>query len=565
MRRSLLSLCALAASAPWACPQQPGLRVEVAETAACDGLVTAHALRDLDGDGRTELVTVAPDGVVQILGLRDGRMQALGPAITLGVPAASALALADLDEDGDTDLVVLGTGGLAFHALEPGPVFAAEATLVSAAARLGFRTGAPVFVDFLVDLNVDGRADLLVPRGEVCELWLRDGEAGSISFALSQSLPVDFGHSMRSRADALTATLVNRVRVPSLDILDVNGDGRPDLRVEEGPRRRFFLQGPDGTFAAEPIEVDLGIFVDTTPRASVQLGRTAVLTDRQQYQSGDLDGDGILDHVVAHRRKVWSFLGGAAGPQFTEASTRMVAEDVSGLLLMRVDDDARDDLLVFKIDLPSAGELVVGLVSSLDVPIRVLGYRTDAEGRFENRATWSRELTLRAPSILGLLREAEDLVRRFTEVLAKFRWSAIGDFDGDGADDLALIGEDGAELELYRKPDGTAEVDRAAERWLRDLLFENPDTVFDLDRLLDLVAQVFDTRTASMTGERGPDARATLPLAEGKFLRDFEAVDLDGDGRAELLVLEADETEPRAWTCRVLRWVDAGDKGGTPR
>jgi hypothetical protein len=565
MWRTAALLCGACALAVPVAAQDAEIRVEVVETAPCEGLVTAHAFTDLDRDGRSELVLVAPDGAVQVLGMRDGRMQPLGEPIRLASPSASAVALADLDEDGDTDLVVLGTEGLGFHALDAGAAFSAEPTIVSTAARLGFRTGGPVFVDFLLDLNVDGRADLLVPRGEVCELWLRDGESGSISFALSQTLPVDFGHSMRSRADALTTDLVNRIRVPSLDILDVNGDGRPDLRVEEGQRRRFFLQANDGTFAAEPTEIDLGIFVDTTPRASVQLGRTAVLTDKQQYQSGDLNGDGILDHVVAHRRKVWSFLGGADGPQFTDASTRMVAEDVSGLLLMRVDDDARDDLLVFKIDLPSAGELVVGLVSSLDVPIRVLGYRTDEDGRFENRATWSRELTLRAPSILGLLREAEDLVRRFTEVLAKFRWSAIGDFDGDGADDLALIGEDGVELELYRKPDGTEEVDRAAERWLRDLLFENPNTVFDLDRLLDLVAQVFDTRTASMTGEREPDVRATLPSAEGRFLRDFEAVDLDGDGRAELVVLEAAEDEPRSWTCRVLRWVDAADKGGTPR
>ncbi|MDA1220998.1 MAG: VCBS repeat-containing protein [Planctomycetota bacterium] len=540
-------------------------RIEAVATVALGELVAAHAARDLDGDGRFELVTVAPGGQVEIHGLRGGRMEVLGQPVALSRPDASVLALADLDEDGDVDLVVLGTDGLWFHPLGDGPGFDSEAREVSAAARLGFRTGAPVFVDFLLDLNVDGRADLLVPRGEVCELWLRDVRAGEISFSLSQSLPVDFGHSMRSRADALTDTLVNRVRVPSLDILDVNGDGRPDLRVEEGQRRRFFLQGADGTFAAEPIELDLGIFVDTTPRASVQLGRTAVLTDRQQYQSGDLDGDGILDHVIAHRRKVWSFLGAAEGPQFTDASTRMVAEDVSGLLLMRVDDDARDDLLVFKVDVPSAGELVVGLVSSLDVPIRVIGYRTDEEGRFEDRATWSRELTLRAPSILGLLREAEDLVRRFTEVLAKFRWSALGDFDGDGADDLALIGEDGTALELFLKPEGNGEVDRAAERWLRDLLFENPDTVFDLDRLLDLVAQVFDTRTASMTGEREPDARAVLSVAEGRFVRDFEAVDLDGDGRAELVVLEADEAEPRRLTCRVLRWVVGTDKGETPR
>ena len=42
--------------------------------------------------------------------------------------------------------------------------------------------------------------------------------------------------------------------------------------------------------------------------------------------------------AIAHRRKVWSFLGSKAGPQFKQAKTRIVAEDISGLMLMELDN-----------------------------------------------------------------------------------------------------------------------------------------------------------------------------------------------------------------------------------
>ena len=89
-----------------------------------------------------------------------------------------------------------------------------------------------------------------------------------------------------------------------------------------------------------------------------------------------------------------------------------------------------DSMVIFKVELPGAGALVLGLVSSIDIPITALGYRTGPGGVFEDRAHWRRTLTLRIPSLVRLMAEAEDLIQRFMDVIGKLRWSALGDYNG---------------------------------------------------------------------------------------------------------------------------------------
>lgn len=546
-----------AAAAPSALrAQHRELRLERVAVQTLQPGVSAFTFEDLESDGRSEIVLAHDDGTVGILELDATSSLELraGDPLRLARPAHSVLALVDLTDDGVRELVVLSSQGAAAHGVAEDGQFSSEPITLTTSGRLGFRVGAPMFVGFVQDVNADGLLDLVVPRGREYELWLRVPGDGAPRYDLSQTLPVEFEHSMWSRSDALSEEMRNRIRIPRLDIEDLNGDGRPDLRVSEGSRRLFFLQGEDDRFADEPITLDLSIFRDTTPEASVELGETIVLSDHPQFQSGDLDGDGIPDYVIAHRRKVWSFLASEKGPQFTDATTRMVAEDVSGMLLMHLDDDDREDLVVFKVDVPSAGQLVLGLVSSIDVEVTVLGYSTDPNGDFESRAERRRTLTLRAPSLLSILGQAEDLVGRFTEVLSKYRWSTIGDFDGDGERDLTLIAEDGRSVELWVSPKGGQRPGRATQRWLRELLFEDPNTVFDIDRLLQLAAQAFDTRTSAMTGQRPPDARGTLPARPGRYVVALEAADLDGDGRDEVILVDDDEQSPGQLGIVVLRW-----------
>ncbi len=534
--------------------------------------IASSRAADLDGDGRMELLVVGVDGDVEVWKQEDGATAPVPHAsgLVLPRPEHSVLALADLTRDGREELIVYDDRGVRAYALDGSGSFGGQPLTLVEDSRMRIRVGRPTFAAIVRDLNGDDLPDLVLPIFDTCQLWLNrgggeparpDGSSGvadaSVTaprFELAQTVPVPVAHRVEERASNLADLLENKVRIPRLDIADVNGDGRPDLRARDGSVRRFFLQDQNGHFAATPIEVDLSMFRDTTPEAGVELGKTVVLEKHQQMQAGDLNGDGIPDYVIAHRRKVWSFLADAHGPQFKKADTRVVAEDISGLLLMHLDDDDRDDLFIFKVDAPTAAELVLGLVSSIDVPIHCIGYRTAEDGTFERRATWKRTLTLRIPSIARLLSEATDLVQDFMGVLSKLRWSTVGDFDGDGHKDLALVTEDESAMELWRSPESAPPEGREIDVWLRKLFFEDPDTVFDVDRLLKLAAQVFDARTSSMTGKRDPDARVVLPVHADAYIVGMFSSDFDGDGRDETVVVSEDERARGVQHFDVIEW-----------
>lgn len=556
-RASTLFIVALATAAS---AQTDPLRGVLGDTIRPAARVATYHPVDLDGDGRTELCVVSVAGEFRIYSSTadNPKVTPAAAATLLDRPSRTLLAIADLDGDGRSELVTMDDRGTRWFVLGDDRAFVGPPKPLAGPNGLRVRIGQPAFTELTRDLNGDGRPDLVLPIDRAFEIWLQvDGAETNGTgphFELAQTVPLSITHRIESRPNDLAAQWSNELRIPALDVEDVNGDGRLDLRSIEGKKRRFFLQGSDGRFAPRPIEVDLEHFRDTTPKAGVELGQTLVFDDDQHMQSGDLNADGIPDYVIAHRRKVWSFLSSSDGPQFTKADTRLVAEDVSGMFLMRLDDDVRDDLLVFKLEIPTGVQLVLGLVSSIDVPIHVLGYRTEEDGTFARSATWNRTLILRVPSLLRLLGDSTNLIERFLEVISKLRWSTVGDFDGDGRRDLALVTEDESAVEVWLSPKSVDDENRAAEARLRELLFENDDTVFDVERILKIVAQLLDARNSSLTGERESDARVALEPTPGQHIVNAFAADFDGDGRWETIIVREVDAEPGRQRFDVVRW-----------
>ena len=60
------------------------------------------------------------------------------------------------------------------------------------------------------------------------------------------------------------------------------------------------------------------------------------------------------------------------------------------------------------------------------------------------------------------------------------------------------------------------------------------------------------------TGTYAADARGTLPERQGRYIVDLRAADLDGDGRAELVLVDDDEQAPGQLAFIVLRWSAGG-------
>jgi hypothetical protein len=245
---------------------------------------------------------------------------------------------------------------------------------------------------------------------------------------------------------------------------------------------------------------------------------------------------------VAHRRKVWVFRGTREAPGFqTPSSVLKTADDVTALLLLDLDADRRPDLVLLRVLVPSVGAILRGLVSEWEVEVAAVGYRAGGERDFEPTPKWRSTLRFRVPAILSILKDPEAIVRRFEDAGAKLAGSAEGDVDGDGREDALLLSEDGARLSVWLGDEQSAAAARETPAEIvRQALFAESEATWDLDRLVAWFAGVAERRVRAATGGREPLATLELRQRAAWSLVRFDAADLDGDGRDEV-VLRYDE------------------------
>jgi len=537
------------ALAPGSENRDEGPAMRVAQSLEAPFRVASHGVTDVDGDGRDDLLLVGRDGEVRTWHV-DPRTGAFEEAprgtLALPDPAESVYALGDVLGTDRRQLVVASPAGIVAYPVEDGGTFASVGERVSRRARFEIRVGAPVPADIVADVNGDGRDDLVLPTASSLDLWMAegrggdDGGSGAPTFRRAASLAVGISRDRETAVDAVTDRLHSSFTIPRLRIEDVSGDGRADLVLERGNLRSFHLQRDDGSIPPAPdVTVDVEIFRDTTPEAKIRLGETLAGSDDSRFFMQDLDADGIPDYVIAHRRKVWVFHGTSEGPQFTRPTSILkVAEDISALLVVRLDADPRPDLLLLKIRLPGVATLLRGLVTEWDVDLTATAYPGAEDPPFEPTPRWKSDLTLRLPSILSLLRRPEVFLERIDEAARKFRASAEADLDGRAPRDVALVSEDGEWLDVWLAREGDPEADDSGDLGpvLRKILFEDENRVWNLDRVLNLIAGFGAERTAALTGERDADLRAALRDSADLEGCSLDPGDVDGDGRAELLV-----------------------------
>lgn len=486
-------------------------------------------------------------GALIVVGVR-GEVRSWRPWVTVAADAPPHDLLLPLPERTLVDtarfgatrfLVSASPGGVQAYPIDAGGSLAAAPQTWIARAKFTLRVGSPQLTGFMQDVNRDGLPDVVLPTPQACELWLASPGADGAppQFRKAATVAVTVSRWGSREGEFLSDQLESSFAIPGLDTRDVNGDGRPDLLVEQEQRRAFHLQREDGSFPAAPDEqVDLSIFRDTTEAGSLQLGGVLTAGDGATWSSRDLDGDGIPDYVIGHRRKVWVFRGSKQGPQFKEPSAILkTAEDITVLSVIELDDDPQPDLLLVKIQVPTLSTLLRGLFGEWDVRIGALGYRNQGNATFETSPKWSNELVLRLPGIVGLLQNPEKIFERFTSLEKRFRSFARGDVNADGALDVLLASEDGAKLECWL---GAANVrlDVRGERKVREILFDDKNTTWDLDRVVAAFGGLAQRQVALLTGERSADWAADLRSTAEYKLGALECSDLDGDARSEVLL-----------------------------
>lgn len=522
--------------------------------------VTSQYLADTDGDGRQEVLLVCYDAATAKsslvrVGTDDSNQQMVQRGeITISDPAHTLISIADL-LPANGDEVIMATPKRTSCMPWPSGDTLDKPIVLARSARFNLRVGRPQLSPFIIDLNKDGLLDMMLPTLQGVQPYFQEqlGEDGMPIFRRMKTVTVPISTKVGVGTSGLDQELTGSISISQINTEDLNGDGRPDLLTNEGMQRAFHLQRTDGTFA-DPIQIDISQFVDSTPKATMDLGATAVLNDRQQIQRGDINGDGIPDHVIVHRRKIWTFLGDSSGPQFKNARTQAVADDVTQLLLTDLDNDDSDDLLTFRVRIPGLASILLGLVQSIDIDVRAVGYRSEQNG-FAGTPEWRRTVTVRVPPLLSLLSRQDELIERFTGLVNKTRISARGSFVTEGQSDLALVKEDGSAIDLYPKVAPAPELSSdEGSQMLRSLLFEDEDTIFDLERVFGLISGFVDRFSDQGVDQRSPSATIKLRDTEEWSLTNLDVCEFDGTPGDELLATYRAANDPELRAYDLLKW-----------
>ena len=383
------------------------------------------AVADTNGDGRPDLlvkISYSSDGVSVLLGNGDGSFQSPGTGFaTSGRPDATAVG--DVNGDGKQDLVVANFEGNTVGVLlgSGDGTFLPQRTFPASSTPVSNPTGVA-----LADLNGDGRLDLVVTnfsatlsgstiRGSVSVL-LGNGDG---SFHAPETYEADSNPS-------------------SVAVVDVNGDGVPDLLVtnQYGYDVSVLLGNGDGTFRDDPAYLakhTFGVGYGPASVAATYLGRDGKL------HPIDFNGDGKPDLVVANQgtkaypsSTVTVLLGNKDGTFYPDPfsgpmlppDTFLVGTKPVSVVVADVDGDGKLDLVV-----ASEGD---GSPTSGGVTV-LLG---DGHGNFQDDAAYLAGHTF-DPGVqpLGV---------------------TVADFNSDGIPDIAATNQLSNALDvLIGKGDGT--------------------------------------------------------------------------------------------------------------
>ena len=308
---------------------------------------------------------------------------------------------------------------------------------------------------FVRDVNGDGFDDLILPDSDRLALYLATAE-GFLP-------PLRIDTQVRLNTTLFSPDLERRIgqalRIPPLQLRDVNGDLAADLIVDTDERLAVFLADTTAAnyFSPEPsfeldrlaIEESLGEFdIETLDFANL----TGVLALTHEELLEDIDGDGIEDLLLREGGKVSVFPGTLTGIDVsTPNQVLRSGGNVLTTFLHDEDGDGTKDLWLWRVEPISVGDIFVWLALSGSISVEAFVYRNQGDA-FARRPARKISVALKFPSVIRLassLRQIADEARSTAEKTDTLSGSA--QLDGQeqdvARDDLMLLA--GTRLSLF--------------------------------------------------------------------------------------------------------------------
>jgi hypothetical protein len=299
------------------------------------------------------------------------------------------------------------------------------------------RSGDIASLDFMQDLDGDDLDDLLIPDFDGLELALQSSDGKySPPARLSAELEMTLGRE------------VVRYRLPRIFLADANFDGHKDILLLEDRTLRVFAGAGHGGFAANGMELVLGL--ELASAAQIRDWENdrgdldqSDLSIRRIERVADLNGDGAPDLLTesTHSRGVFDkssdfavhlgrnlegWVGHTDPPDSLMVSKGMQFD----LVIEDLDGDGQKDLIIPSVRL-GLGRVIKALFSG-SMGMDLDFYRADQTGLYPAEPNYSTSTKVKF-----------DLKKGHADVPAVL----VADFNGDGIKDL-LVQQDREELKI---------------------------------------------------------------------------------------------------------------------
>ncbi len=496
---------------------------------------------DLNGDNLSDLIAVLDDRLRVYFQTDAGFDFDVGfEELVFGAQSVGWDLSSGYNADGRLGIVALVDGKTVqvWHA--QGTQFAAPLTVKT--DLMGFLGKGLSRLHFSRDINGDGNEDLVIPSGGELSIYIK---LSTGNYQAPLAVQSDFRIRTNLESARLDRRVGQAVRIPQLELRDVNGDQLDDLISRTEERLDVFLATTEGDayFPREPSYfLDIAEIQERLGRFDIEnldfSNLTGILALTHEEILEDINGDGIEDLLLREGGKVSFFTGTKTGMELVEPKQVLRSGgNVLSTFLYDENEDGLKDLWLWRVEPISVGDVFMWLALSGSIAIEAFIYPNEGD-RFARRPARKVSINLKFPSVIRLANSFRDLESDVKSAAANtMTLTTIADFNSatQNKDAVQLIN---GQLSMFMD---AIEPTTESQEFLGALGYTRSQDNYEIDikSVLDQVA-VSQAGDLSGTAERSPDL--TVPLPTASTIADLIPARINSDEIDDLLVFESQES-----------------------